>query len=932
MNRIKAVVVVCFIAAVFAVFLTGRQAVSARSQNAPNEAPAAPTGVIATDTAFADKIGIRWDAIRGATVYRIFRGTTSDPSGAIDVGTTAAGYFYDMTPAAGVTYHYWVRAENPSGASPLSASDTGKMGVGGYSGGPFPPLEPPEASPQNPVTAAKAYLGKTLFWDEQLSSTRTVSCGTCHRPSHGGSDPRTNVNSLQTRNPGPDGVFNTDDDISGSRGVIRNNADGTYSVSPIFGFNEQVTGRKAPSYLNAAYSPNGNFWDGRATDEFRDPLTNNILIPSNASLESQSMGPPVSDAEMAHSGRNIAEVAARMQSVKPLALATNVPQALKTWIGGRTYPELFQEVFGTPDVTPARIAMAIGTHERSLFSDETPLDREAYGLEKFNFQEEMGRSLFINLQCNVCHEGSLLADHQFRNIGVRPPAEDRGRGAVTGNAGNDGEFKTPTLRNVELRGPFMHNGRFATLEDVVEFYNRGGDADAPNIDHSLIRPLFLTTEQKAALVAFMKRPLTDVRVRDELPPFDRPTLYTESDRVPVVQGTGLAGTGSIVPQPVAISPPITGNPQFTVGIKAGLGGASAVLSIGTSDPGVGSSIPTGGTFAYRSVTLTGSGAGNGFGSTVIAIPDNPAMVGRRFYGRWYVTDPAAANGFSVSPVFTFKVFSAASSTLHATHADFDGDGRTDVSVYRASTAAWYIRNSDTQSVTAIGFGLPTDKLVPADYDGDGKADVAVYRDGTWFTMQSTNGFNVFNFGSAGDIPMPGDFDGDGRSDYAVFRPSNGVWYVWRTTLGFYAIQFGQNGDKPFAGDFDGDGMADYAVYRDGIWFIWKSTGGYVGIGFGLPTDKPVAGDYNGDGMMDVAVWRPSNGYWYILESPNLTFRAVQFGVSTDQPAPGDYDGDGKWDPAVFRGGTWYMLGSQGGFFATSWGLAGDSVVPAAYVP
>ena len=72
----------------------------------------------------------------------------------------------------------------------------------------------------------------------------------------------------------------------------------------------------------------------------------------------------------------------------------------------------------------------------------------------------------------------------------------------------------------------MHNGRFQTLEEVVEFYNRGGDFDAPNVDHGNIRPLNLSPEEKASLVAFMKRPLTDERVRNELPPFDKPKLYS----------------------------------------------------------------------------------------------------------------------------------------------------------------------------------------------------------------------------------------------------------------------------------------------------------------------------------------------------------------------------------------------------------------------
>ncbi len=154
-----------------------------------------------------------------------------------------------------------------------------------------------------------------------------------------------------------------------------------------------------------------------------------------------------------------------------------------------------------------------------------------------------GLQIFPQPQCDSCHGGPLLTDQGFHNIGDRPQSEDSGRFAVTNLEEIRGSFKTPPLRNVELHAPYMHNGRFQTLEAVVEFYNRGGDFDAPNIDHGLIRPLNLAPEEKAALVAFMKRPLTDERVTKELPPFDKPMLYTESVRVPQISGPGRAGTG-----------------------------------------------------------------------------------------------------------------------------------------------------------------------------------------------------------------------------------------------------------------------------------------------------------------------------------------------------------------------------------------------------
>lgn len=269
MQRIKFVVLACFF--VFGVF--GYLAAPQFSGIAKTTAGglAAPTGVIASDGDYSNKVGLHWDTIRDATTYRIYRNTTNNSATAVDRGTTAANYFFDGGGVAGQAYYYWVRAENATTTSDLGTPDLGTRAVGEIIPG-EEPLLPPPAPLGNPVTAAKAYLGKTLFWDEQMSSTRTVACGTCHRPSKGGSDPRTVVGDNRSRNPGPDGQFGTLDDIFGSPGVPQNYADGNYGFNTVFGMREQVTGRKAPTYLNAGYSPTGLFWDGRALDAFRDPL------------------------------------------------------------------------------------------------------------------------------------------------------------------------------------------------------------------------------------------------------------------------------------------------------------------------------------------------------------------------------------------------------------------------------------------------------------------------------------------------------------------------------------------------------------------------------------------------------------------------------------------------------------------------------------
>jgi len=134
----------------------------------------------------------------------------------------------------------------------------------------------------------------------------------------------------------------------------------------------------------------------------------------------------------------------------------------------------------------------------------------------------------------------------------------------------------------------------------------------------------------------------------------------------------------------------------------------------------------------------------------------------------------------------------------------------------------------------------------ADFDGDGHTDLSVFRpsDGTWYVMQSgTNTFRAQPFGASGDKIVPGDYDGDGITDFAVFRPSNGFWYYLRSSDGsFQYQQFGTNGDVPAPGDYDGDGKTDFAVYRNGVWYIKQSSNGIVTSStWGLSTDIPVAG-------------------------------------------------------------------------------------------
>ncbi len=517
--------------------------------------------------------------------------------------------------------------------------------------GPLPPMPVP---PANPITVAKANLGKVLFWDEQLSSSRTSACGTCHRAETGGSDPRATIGVASSTNAGPDGTLGTPDDITGSPGVPQANPDGSYATAPIAGIAPQVTGRGSPSHINAGFAPN-TFWDGRATQVFLDPITADTLIRNGGALENQVLGPPLSSVEMGHLGRDWTAVVARLNAVKPLALAAFIPADLKSWLANRTYPQLFNEAFGTPAVTPSRIAFAIATYERTLLSNQARIDSVLAGTAVLTPQQQQGQTLFATLGCAGCHAGSLFSDNNFHYVGVRPAGEDLGRMAVTGNIANQGQMKTPSLRNVGLRKNYFHVGKFDRLEDVVAFYNRGGDFNAPN-KPPVIRPLGLNPIQQAALVAFLREVLTDHRVRDQQFPFDRPSLYSEAEMVPQVTGGGAPGSGGLMPQVIALEPPLLGNPAFTVGVQRALGGSSAVLVIDAAEPPADPVIPASGSFARIAVTLQGGGAGAGFGSATLAIPNDPLLVGQTLHGRWYVDDASAVGGVAYSQAFSFQVF------------------------------------------------------------------------------------------------------------------------------------------------------------------------------------------------------------------------------------------------------------------------------------
>lgn len=517
---------------------------------------------------------------------------------------------------------------------------------------------PPEPS-GNPSTLEKQLLGQALFWDEQLSSSQSVACGTCHIPAFGGSDPRSRR--PESRAPGPDGVFGTPDDIHGSMGLPLSANDGSFRPSAEYGFHPQVTGRKASPTINALLNT-VLFWDGRAEFSYRNPVTGTVVLPAWAALESQAVGPVVSSTEMAFMGRDWPDVANEIAPRRALALSPSVPTALETWIAGRDYDALFAEAFGSPGVDIDRVAMALAVYQRTLFSDQTRLDDFMNGNgAALTAQEQRGMALFQGKgRCIDCHSFPQTGRQQFHYTGVRPVHEDLGRGAITGNPADDGKMLTPGLRNVALRAPYFHNGRAPDLRAVIDFYDRGGDFNHPNKSVQ-IAPIGFTRPEIDDLLTFLRDALTDPRVASQSGPFERPMLRGEDPAFHQRFGMPTPNANGTAPELVFADPLRLGS-NWRVGVGHGPMGANSWIAVdGQSSP---SGQPYQGVTAY----LAGSPALRLFGPTPLGVgghvtrflpvPNTPSLLGRTVYVQAFVQDALGPAGLTATAALATPILVA----------------------------------------------------------------------------------------------------------------------------------------------------------------------------------------------------------------------------------------------------------------------------------
>ncbi|MBA2566115.1 MAG: cytochrome-c peroxidase [Gemmatimonadetes bacterium] len=341
--------------------------------------------------------------------------------------------------------------------------------------------------PDNPRFAARIALGRLIFFDPILGGEKDVACGTCHHPGFAFADGRQFGAGASGTGLGPDRVV---------------------SASLLTGLPIGLEPRNSPTVLNAAFNADEGglpshtgfqFWDGRVRgleEQARVPITSRVEMAG--------------DAYPAEAARD--SVVARLRGVAE-------------------YVRLFREAFpaeaaglaGSEVVSMDTYGRAVAAYERELVTRSTPFDRYADGENgALTQQQKLGLEVFFTkARCSSCHGGPIFSDFRFHVLGVPQegegksviPGDDTGREEHTSSTADRYAFRTPSLRNVQLTAPYMHDGVFATLDEVVRFYDRGARPRHPavsdgRLDPLVREPLSLTDEEVKALVDFLEA-LTD---------------------------------------------------------------------------------------------------------------------------------------------------------------------------------------------------------------------------------------------------------------------------------------------------------------------------------------------------------------------------------------------------------------------------------------
>lgn len=412
------------------------------------------------------------------------------------------------------------------------------------------------------------------------------------------------------------------------------------------------------------------------------------------------------------------------------------------------------------------------------------------------------------------------------------------------------------------------------------------------------------------------------------------------------------GTGSPTPTPTPVPTPTPAPTPLPLSITT-TSLVSGQVSSSYSQP----LTATGGTTPY-SWSLIAGALPTGLGLSTAGVISGTPTIASTFN---FTVRVLAASGQSAQRAFSITIIAApppppppppppVGGGKRVVRGDFDGDGRTDLGIWRGASGSWSVVRSGTNTMQTAYWGSQAapyyDVPVPGDYDGDGKVDGAVWRPGeaNWYVLLSTTGsFFVYRLGQNGDTPVPSDFDGDQVTDMAVWRGSTGQWVIRESSTGqtrtaYFGASYAPYYDVPVPGDYDGDGRYDLAVWRQstGYWYISESSTGQArAFQLGQSGDTVVPGDYDGDGRCDAAIWRGTTSLWSIRQSSNGGLRNVIWGSQNspyrDQPAAGDYDGDGRFDIAIWRplDGKWYIiLSSTNAYRIQAHGQNGDTPLPA----